>query len=91
MCNTAAHLTDRVLPDVPIRQWVLSLPFDLRIAAAPDPELLAACDRALVDAVFRWMRGRLGLARADRRVDPAATAPVPALPRVAGTGLEVEE
>jgi ribosomal protein S27E len=64
MCNTAAHLTDRVLPNVPIRQWVLSLPFDLRIAAARDPKLLAACDRALIDAVFRSMRGQLGLARA---------------------------
>jgi hypothetical protein len=61
MCNTAAHLTDRVLPNVPIRQWVLSLPFELRIAAARDPKLLAACDRALVNAVFRWMRAQLGL------------------------------
>ncbi|WP_437508125.1 transposase zinc-binding domain-containing protein [Sorangium sp. So ce1099] len=25
-CNTAAHITDRVLPAVPVRQWVLSLP-----------------------------------------------------------------
>jgi hypothetical protein len=64
MCNTAAHLTDRVLPNVPIRQWVLSLPFDLRIAAARDPKLLAACDRALINAVFRWMRAQLGLAHA---------------------------
>ena len=34
MCNTAAHLTDRVLPDVPIRQWVLSVPFELRLLLA---------------------------------------------------------
>jgi hypothetical protein len=34
MCNTAAHLVDRVLPAVPIRQWVLSLPFELRRTAA---------------------------------------------------------
>jgi hypothetical protein len=64
MCNTAAHLTDRVLPNVPIRQWVLALPFELHLAAARDPKLLAACDRALIDAVFRWMRDQLGLARA---------------------------
>jgi len=61
MCNTAAHLTDRVLPNVPIRQWVLALPFSLHLAAARDPKLLAACDRALVDAVFRWMRRNLAL------------------------------
>jgi len=30
MADTAAHLIDRVLPEVPVRQWVLSLPFALR-------------------------------------------------------------
>ena len=27
MADTAAHLIDRVFPHVPVRQWVLSLPF----------------------------------------------------------------
>jgi hypothetical protein len=26
MADTAAHLVDRVFPEVPVRQWVLSLP-----------------------------------------------------------------
>jgi hypothetical protein len=26
MADTAAHLVDRVVPEVPVRQWVLSLP-----------------------------------------------------------------
>jgi hypothetical protein len=30
MADTAAQLVDRVLPEVPVRQWVLSLPFALR-------------------------------------------------------------
>jgi hypothetical protein len=30
MADTAAHLVDRVLPEVPIRQWVLTLPYPLR-------------------------------------------------------------
>jgi hypothetical protein len=30
MADTAAHLVDRVLPEAPVRQWVLSLPFALR-------------------------------------------------------------
>ena len=30
MADTAAHLVDRVLPRVPVRQWVLTLPFCLR-------------------------------------------------------------
>ena len=63
MCNTAAHLTDRVLPNVPIRQWVLSLPFSLRVPAARDPRLVAACDRILFEAVQRHLRAELGLAR----------------------------
>jgi hypothetical protein len=27
MAERAAHLVDRVIPDVPVRQWVLSLPY----------------------------------------------------------------
>jgi len=53
MTNTAAHLVDRVLPNVPIRQWVLSLPFDLRTRAARDPSLVAAIDRILFAEVER--------------------------------------
>ena len=34
MADTAAHLVDRVLPKVPVRQWVLSLPVALRYPAA---------------------------------------------------------
>lgn len=30
MTECAAHLVDEVLPRVPVRQWVLSLPYRLR-------------------------------------------------------------
>ena len=30
MAERAAHLIDHVFPDVPVRQWVLSLPYALR-------------------------------------------------------------
>jgi anaerobic ribonucleoside-triphosphate reductase len=34
MADTAAWLVDRVIPDVsPVRQWVLSLPYRLRVLA----------------------------------------------------------
>jgi len=39
MADTAAHLVDRVLPEVPVRQWVLSLPFALRYRLAYDAPL----------------------------------------------------
>ena len=29
MANTAAHLVDNVFPQVPVRQWVLSLPIEM--------------------------------------------------------------
>ncbi|MDM7996286.1 MAG: transposase zinc-binding domain-containing protein [Acidobacteriota bacterium] len=41
MADTAAHRVDRVLPEVPIRQWVLSLPFALRYRL--DPAGSACC------------------------------------------------
>jgi Transposase zinc-binding domain len=34
MADTAAHLVDRVFPEVPVRQWVLSAPFGLRYRLA---------------------------------------------------------
>jgi hypothetical protein len=37
MAERAAHLADRVLPDVPIRQWVLSVPYPLRYGLAGGP------------------------------------------------------
>lgn len=39
MADTAAHLVDRVLPKVPVRQWVLSQPFALRYRLAYDARL----------------------------------------------------
>jgi hypothetical protein len=43
MCDLAARLVDRVLPArAPLRQWVLSLPFELRSIAAFRPEVLRA-------------------------------------------------
>ncbi len=52
MANVAAHLVDRVLPAVPIRQWVLSLPFELRRLAAFRADVLSALSRIFHEAVF---------------------------------------
>jgi hypothetical protein len=41
MAETSAHLVDHVIPPVPVRQWVLSLPIPLRILFAAQPQLLA--------------------------------------------------
>jgi len=58
MADTAAHLVDRVLPRVPVRQWVLSLPFGLRYRLAFDRELTADVLRVFMRAVFGSLRRR---------------------------------
>lgn len=51
MNNTAAHMVDRVIPALPVRQWVLSLPFDLRARAAYDARTLTRVIRAFASAL----------------------------------------
>lgn len=68
MSETAAHLGDRVLPAVPVRQWVLSLPFPLRYRLAYDRELmtpiLGAWVRALSASLRRRARAAFGVTSA---------------------------
>ena len=58
MADTAAHLVDRVLPHVPIRQWVFTVPVRLRYAIAFDRELALRVRSIFVRAVLGWMRRR---------------------------------
>ncbi len=58
MANTAAALVDRVLPDVPVRQYVLSLPYELRRLAAFKADVLTALGRIFVEAIFGSYRAR---------------------------------
>jgi hypothetical protein len=51
MVDTAAWLVDRVFPAVPVRQWVLSLPYRVRHLCAYDADVCAAVRRILVRAV----------------------------------------
>jgi len=56
MADTAAHLVDRVLPEVPVRQWVLSLPWQLRYRLAYDAPLVQEVLGIFVRAVFASLR-----------------------------------
>jgi hypothetical protein len=58
MADTAAHLVDRVLPEVPIRQWVLTLPYPLRYRCAYDAKLTSEVLRAFLRALFAELRRR---------------------------------
>ena len=56
MAETAAHLVDRVLPEVPIRQWVLSFPVALRYRLAYDSRLVSDVLGIFIRAVFASLR-----------------------------------
>jgi len=58
MANTAAAIVDRVVPNVPLRQYVLSLPYELRKLAAFKADVLTALGRLFVEAVFVSHRAR---------------------------------
>jgi hypothetical protein len=58
MADTAAHLVDRVIPAVPVRQWVLSLPYALRFRAAFDSALMGRLLGIFIHEVFKSLRKR---------------------------------
>lgn len=59
MADTAARLVDDVFPvGVPVRQWVLSLPIDLRYRLAYDGKLLSEVLAVFLRVVRGWYYGR---------------------------------
>ena len=56
MTERSAHLIDAVLPNVPVRQWVLSLPIKVRYLIAFDSGLCSEILNAFTLEVFRWYR-----------------------------------
>jgi len=56
MAEVAAHLCDRVIPAVPVRQWVLSVPKRLRPHLAGDAELAGAVLRVFLRLIGRALR-----------------------------------
>ena len=58
MAETAAHLVDHVFPEVPVRQWVLSIPFALRYRLAYDSRLMSKVLNVFIRTVFDELRRR---------------------------------
>ena len=56
MVATATHLTDHVLPALPVRQWVLAVPKRLRYFLQRDADLQGAALRLLLRAVESCLR-----------------------------------
>jgi len=62
MADTAAHLVDEVLPEVRVRQWVLSFPYRIRFLLAFDPALCSAVRGIFVRTILGWLRERAAAA-----------------------------
>ena len=60
MSQTAAHLVDNVLPRVPVRQWVLSLPIPLRLLLAAQPVLVTPVLQVVQCVVTRYLLDHAG-------------------------------
>ena len=59
MNQTTTNLLRFVLPPQPLRQWVLTLPFELRAPVAYQPGLIRAVARVFADSLLRWYACRL--------------------------------
>jgi ribosomal protein S27E len=64
MAETAALLADEVLPERPLRQWVLSLPHALRFLLATDPDALTLVLGVVYRTVSGYLIGKAALTRA---------------------------
>ncbi len=60
MCATAANLVEHALPEVPLRQWVLTFPFAWRRPLALDGALLGSLTRLFVETVLALYAERCG-------------------------------
>ena len=77
MSEGALNLVDHVLPDVPIRQFVLTMPFPLRFPLAFDGKLLGQVVRIFTDTVAGWYRRR----HVDRGLPAGETGAVTVIQR----------
>jgi len=72
MSQTAAHLVDHVIPHVPVRQWVLSLPIPLRLLLAARPLLVTPVLRVVHRVITRFLLDQANL-KADEADSGAVT------------------
>ena len=72
MAQTATHLVDHVIPRVPVRQWVLSLPIPLRLLLAAQPKLVTPVLQVVHRAITRFLLDQAGL-KADEAHSGAVT------------------
>jgi len=60
MAQTAAHLADHVIPPVPVRQWVISVPKRLRVMLADRPQAVAVLTKIFLTEIERLLLAASG-------------------------------
>jgi hypothetical protein len=68
MVETAAHLVDHVIPHLPVRQWVLSVPKRLRYHLERDPAVQNIALHILISTIERALRQHSPGASASSRL-----------------------
>jgi hypothetical protein len=63
MAESAALLVDEVLPEHPVRQWVLSFPFQLGFLFASRPELMGSVLGIVYRAIATHLINKAGFTR----------------------------
>ena len=86
MAETAAHLVDHVLPEQPIRQWVVSFPYPLRFLFATRPAVLTQVLAIVYRAISTFLTRRAGL-----RVGAGARTGAVTLIQRFGSALNLEK
>ena len=81
MAESAVHLEERVLPAVPVRHWICSLPWGLRALLGYDRELCAEVVSAFVGELSRSLKRRAKRELSLRSVEDAHTGAVCAVQR----------
>jgi len=81
MAESAALLVDEVLPHEPMRQWVLSFPFQLRFLFASRPELMGK----VLGIVYRAIASHL-IKKAELTQKTAQTGAVTLIQRFGRSG-----
>jgi len=84
MTERAAHLVDAVLPRVPVRQWVLTVPYRLRYLLAWDHGL----SRAVLDVYARALLDFYGRGARKRGIRDGRTGMLTVIQRF-GSGLNL--
>lgn len=58
MAETAAHLVDHVIPEVPVRQWVLSMPIPMRYWLSAKPKLLTQVLKKIIRVIDGYYKNK---------------------------------